>query len=274
MSIRQLSLEADVDSPLLRFDYGTDPNNVQTFDRDSIYGCKCDPGFEGYDCSQRTLRRVCQCGGAVMHSVAVDTNRQWIYVMNGYVESCPRGDDPTTQGQVDEVQLLKCVATSGTFQLLYRTSVSPDIPFDATPSVLKSILVAAFGFDDVVVEYSTGVTACSPVGVSTAAQNVIKLSFPLDHGDLPPLLADATSLRLSTLQLGTIVVAVDGATIDAFASQKGTKENALCANKGTCNYETGQCICASGYGSSDGRGNAGTRGDCGFILPRVAAAAI
>lgn len=53
MSIRQLSLEADADSPSLRFDYGVDPNNAQTFDRDSILGCKCDPGFEGYDCSQR-----------------------------------------------------------------------------------------------------------------------------------------------------------------------------------------------------------------------------
>lgn len=53
MSIRRLSLEADVDSPSLRFDYGADPNNVQTFDRDNILGCKCDPGYEGYDCSKR-----------------------------------------------------------------------------------------------------------------------------------------------------------------------------------------------------------------------------
>lgn len=59
MSIRQLSNEADVDSPSLRFDYGVDPNNAQTFDRDSILGCKCDPGFEGYDCSQREPLFLC-----------------------------------------------------------------------------------------------------------------------------------------------------------------------------------------------------------------------
>ncbi|KAJ0408571.1 hypothetical protein ATCC90586_009592 [Pythium insidiosum] len=53
LSIRMLSREADVDDPQLRFDYGTDPNNPLTFDRDMIQGCKCDPGYEGFDCSQR-----------------------------------------------------------------------------------------------------------------------------------------------------------------------------------------------------------------------------
>lgn len=54
MGIRQLSLEADVDYPSQIFDYGADPNNAATYDSGTILGCKCDPGYEGYDCSQRT----------------------------------------------------------------------------------------------------------------------------------------------------------------------------------------------------------------------------
>ncbi|KAF1313845.1 hypothetical protein FI667_g16935, partial [Globisporangium splendens] len=225
MSIRQLSLEADVDSPLLRFDYGVDPNSAQTYDRDSVLGCKCDPGYEGYDCSQR---------------------------------SCPRGDDPATTGQVDEIQLLKCIATGGTFQLLYRTSFSADIPFDATPSALRDILITSLHFEDVVVEYSVGQLACSPATATT--KNVIKVTFPIDHGDLPPLGADTTSSTLSTATppKGTIVLAENGATIDGFASQTGTRENAVCSNKGICNSELGLCMCTTGYGSNDSQGNQAT----------------
>ena len=33
--------------------YGSIPNNPATWDADRIYGCICDEGFEGYDCSLR-----------------------------------------------------------------------------------------------------------------------------------------------------------------------------------------------------------------------------
>ncbi|TYZ60351.1 hypothetical protein PybrP1_011202 [[Pythium] brassicae (nom. inval.)] len=224
--IRQLSLEADVDSPLLRFDYGADPNNAQTYDRHSILGCKCDPGFEGYDCSQH------------------------------------------------EVQLLKCTATGGTFQLQYRTSAPADIPFDASPGDLRDLLLSSFGFSGAVVAYSLGSSACSPPTTPATNQNVVSITFTDDPGNLPALRADATSLSLGGSQRGTVVVAADGATIDAFVSRAGSKESALCSNKGTCNYGTGQCQCAAGYGSSDGRGGVGTRGDCGFILPGMAKAVL
>ena len=34
--------------------YGTDPNNAATWDADRVFGCSCDVGYEGYDCSLRT----------------------------------------------------------------------------------------------------------------------------------------------------------------------------------------------------------------------------
>jgi hypothetical protein len=46
----------------------------------------------------------------------------------------------------------------------------------------------------------------------------------------------------------------------------GTKEARECSGRGLCDTETGRCACFGGFGSSDGFGNAGERGDCGQVL--------
>ncbi|POM67851.1 LOW QUALITY PROTEIN: Hypothetical protein PHPALM_16068 [Phytophthora palmivora] len=223
---------ADADSPSLQFDYGTDPNNIQTFDRDSILGCKCDRGYEGYDCSKR---------------------------------SCTKGDDPVTTDQVDEIQVLKCTATGGFFRLQYRTSTSTRIPFDATSISLRNILMTSFGFEDPVVEYSFGTKACS---APASTPNIITVTFPVDHGDFPPLRVVATSL---TALSGAVnfATADNGVAIDGVISQKGTKENAVCSNSSCCDYSLGKYSCSFGYGTSDGRGKPRDRDDCGRILPEA-----
>jgi len=45
---------------------------------------------------------------------------------------------------------------------------------------------------------------------------------------------------------------------------KGTKENLECNGYGYCNPDIGMCTCIDGYKSSDGNGNEGHRGDCGY----------
>lgn len=180
------------------------------------------------------------------------------------VESCPVGDDPTTSGQVDEIQLIQCIASGGSFKLAFRTSISSDIPFDATPTTLREILMASFFFEDLSVEYSTGSQACSPS--SSATKNVIRVTFILTFGNVPPLLVNSTSLSGTSPYVRT---AENGSTIIGFMSQMGTKERIECSNRGYCNYDLGTCVCAAGYGSSDGRGNIGNRGDCGYRLPIV-----
>lgn len=55
--------------------YGPTHVYYTPWDADMIYGCECDSGFTGFDCSQRV---------------------------------CPRGDDPLTTGQVEEVQIFEC----------------------------------------------------------------------------------------------------------------------------------------------------------------------
>ena len=43
----------------------------------------------------------------------------------------------------------------------------------------------------------------------------------------------------------------------------------MCANRGSCDSLTGVCNCyntnGDAYGSSDGYGSAGPRGDCGYV---------
>jgi hypothetical protein len=72
---------------------------------------------------------------------------------------------------------------------------------------------------------------------------------------------------------GLITISADGTTsmIDVlggkFISVKGTKESDICSNRGTCSRVDGTCTCFTSngdvYGSSNGYGTTGTRGDCG-----------
>ncbi|KAG7376157.1 hypothetical protein PHYPSEUDO_014197 [Phytophthora pseudosyringae] len=189
---------------------------------------------------------------------------------DGYGNPGTRGDcgcanDKNLYDQVDEIQLLSCIATGGVFRLQYRTSTSIDIPFDVTSDTLRDILMTSFGFEDPVVEYSFGTKACSAPATTA---NIIIITFPIDHGDIPPLRAVTTGLTSSSGPV-SLTTADNAVAIGGVVSQKGTKENVVCSNKGYCNYNQGTCSCSLGYGTSDGRGNEGNRDDCGRILPKV-----
>eukprot|EP00957_Ditylum_brightwellii_P030087 2277496-Ditylum_brightwellii.AAC.1 len=74
------------------------------WEADMMQGCICDSGYRGYDCSLRT---------------------------------CARGDDPLTGTelsevkQTNEVQLLECQATFGTFTLTFMGETTSPISVDA-----------------------------------------------------------------------------------------------------------------------------------------------
>lgn len=101
-----------------QFDYSL------VWDSKKLYGCVCDEGYEGYDCSlSKNWVFVGPCAlddGAEPHSSLP------------CAESCPRGDDPLTKGQLNEVQLVKCVASGGSFVLYHRGNPSATMSYKAS----------------------------------------------------------------------------------------------------------------------------------------------
>ncbi|KAF0688124.1 Aste57867_20230 [Aphanomyces stellatus] len=168
--------------------------------------------------------------------------------------TCPTGDDPLTLNQVNDIQRVTCTATSGVFQVVFRGATSTPIPYNAPSTVVQTALLAMTTITGVVVTFSqSGGGAC-------VGGNAMTLEFTQNFGSLPRLMIiDQGLLRTGGLsQAGTTLVT---------KMQTGTKEDVVCSNHGTCDRATGVCACGLGFGSSDGNGNPGKRGDCGYVMP-------
>lgn len=206
------------------------------WDADRIYGCVCDWLYEGYDCSQT---------------------------------KCPTGDDPLTTGQINEVQAISCNALRGSFRLYFKGKATPWIKFYATAKDVKEALETVPEITNVYVTFSVSdSTACMVNG-----GNSIRIEFRDNFGYIPPLVyeVDATMAKQSDLE---IIIASKGGTVvdtngQTTSTQSGDKENLACTGRGSCETSDGTCFCytynGDAYGSSDGYGNPGTRGDCGYV---------
>ncbi|KAE8990298.1 hypothetical protein PR001_g21527 [Phytophthora rubi] len=173
------------------------------------------------------------------------------------LRSCPTGDDPMTLRQQNEVQILVCKGSSGFFTLKFRDAATPQLPFNVPAASLGSALEALTTIGKVSVTYSTdtnGVTG-SPA-CNAAGSNAMRIEFLTNFGNLP-------QLRWILDGALTLTISVDGVG----GSVQGTKEEAVCSNRGICNHLTGVCRCAYGFTSSDGFGGEGDRGDCGYMEP-------
>jgi len=102
-----------------------------------------------------------------------------------------------------------------------------------------------------------------------------------NRAKLPPLVLDTSQMPSSkgvgvngTWNKPLMYVYTDGESDSSgqYYSQNSTKENDVCSNHGVCIESTGICDCFTqsdfgydhAFGSSNGRGQAGDRGDCGF----------
>jgi hypothetical protein len=150
--------------------------------------------------------------------------------------------------------------------LLFSGVPSTSISYAANPALIRSALKSIPGLTDVKVSFS------QPHGTMCQVKpNVVSIEFISQFGPQHPLVA----LYDSAFEAagGSVQVSADGATTFTdvsgvtFKSTKGTKEAAPCANRGYCDLSDGVCGCyetnGDVYGSSDGYGNAGPRGDCG-----------
>lgn len=159
---------------------------------------------------------------------------------------------------MNELQLLSCSATSGSFDVSFNR-VSTTLSALASASEVQLALEALSSVHPPVeVTYSTGTTLCSSSPINT-----VSVEFTQNFGPQPPLKVVANAPLVG----GTVQVAHAGSTLNGVASVAGSKENAVCSNRGECDFVTGKCSCYKvpmpGYVSSNGLGQPGTRGDCG-----------
>ena len=202
------------------------------WDSQKTFGCVCDYGYTGYDCSLRI---------------------------------CASGDDPLTVGGVQEKQLMKCTANSGTFILYFEGRHSKTISANGNEQDVEIALNAIKGVDDVSVSFSEGSRVCRNDVI-----NIVQITFNGNFGPLAPLVPVDIDLSAGAiLEIGanpSTQGMVDDSLI-IYTPTKGTKENAECSNRGLCDYATGTCQCHDFlFVGSDGYGGPGNRGDCGHPL--------
>ena len=99
------------------------------WDQDKIFGCECDEGYTGFDCSLRY---------------------------------CPTGDDPLTTGQANEVQAISCSGTNP-FTITFRGKTTDDIAATASLTDVQAALQALKTIRSVSVSF-TVTTACAGSG--------------------------------------------------------------------------------------------------------------
>ena len=213
-------------------------NYDHVWDADKIYGCVCDVGYAGYDCSQRV---------------------------------CPAGDDPMTLGGVQEVQLLRCSADAGEMVLYFGRHASSRILSMASAADVKTSLEAITLIRSVFVTFSEGYELCR-----SNVKNIVSIIFLDNFGPLPPLVAETFDMggdeHVEIRADDSIGVMMDDNGV-THHSVKGTKENDECSNRGVCNQGTGTCLCfdtgGDKYAGSDGYGDNGDRGDCGHDVTAI-----
>ena len=261
--------------------------------------CLCHQGYEGYACERSTCEDDCNGNGRCFSMRELASKRRnddlttnattygkyyhdqgtWDADMvfgcyadeYGYSESihnissyigqsldeleCPYGYDKRLADSANssigesaaislEVQSLLCLASSGTFQLSFRGETTEDIAYSATLFELESALEALSTIGDVTIlasKSNQGNMVCHSGG------NSMNVTFNTELGDVP----------LLTSNIGLIVIE------EVVASSGALYE---CSGRGDCDRTTGQCKCWDNRVSSDGKGNAGRRGDCGYYM--------
>ena len=140
---------------------------------------------------------------------------------------------------------------------------------------LASYIVSCLLLTELTLVPNTAGTICSSdPGVNGTK---IRVYFQSELGDLPTIVPifqisgqTESTLQFNNSKATSVTVYTDGQTIDGVVSIKGTTESNECSDRGICERETGLCHCFHGFGSSNGNGmrsKAGTRGDCGYVLP-------
>jgi len=144
------------------------------WDRDMIYGCACDTGYGGFDCSQR---------------------------------QCATGDDPLTLGEVNDQQTVSCTCSTslcdGSFTIAFRGQTTTRISESANLATVQAAVEALSTVTGIVLTFGGG-QACAPVSVGSPY--VMTIEFTKDFNALPSVsVASTTGATVTTIktQIGT-----------------------------------------------------------------------
>ncbi|KAJ8614227.1 hypothetical protein CTAYLR_001148 [Chrysophaeum taylorii] len=206
------------------------------WDAAAMYGCACDDGFEGHDCSSR---------------------------------KCPTGDDPGTDG-VTEIQAVVCTADGGTVVFGFGGEWTTAISNGATAATLEAALEALGTVNTPGEEDGISVTFSAPATTmcDEDGETTTYIEFLQNFGSLPLLQVRTRGLELAS--------GSTAASVAVTRYQTATKEDVVCSNRGTCDTTTGTCDCSitstcaeACFATSDGYGNEGARGDCGAAVVNI-----
>ena len=227
VSMAALAQNNHVNDVLTPYSYGTDVNNPLTWDSGVVHGCICSSGWEGYDCS---------------------------------LKSCPKGDDPHTQHQLNEIQQLSCTDSddSGTVQFDFRDETI-HVAATSTAADLEDLLKTLSTINGVSVTYTDADIYVGASGLAADALQICRSSGQLVDIEFLSPTGNLPAVKVSSIQ-------IDG-DLSISTIQDGTKEYITCSGRGLCNHNEGVCECFAGYASSNGQGDVGTLGDCGYKNP-------
>lgn len=133
---------------------------TETWDAEKVYGCACQHGWTGFDCSERL---------------------------------CAFGDDPVTTGQVDEEQEVTCTCDgtcTGSVALSFRDETTALLPFDSDAATVEAALEALATIGDVSVSLTGDLCA--------DGTNPLSVTFIGNAGNVPSLRLAYSSLNSSS----------------------------------------------------------------------------
>lgn len=165
LSMSGLALIAENNGDATDFKYGAVPNLAATWDFDMIYGCSCDEGYEGYDCS---------------------------------LLSCPYGDDPlSTFEQYNEVQKMVCdesTGTDGTFILSFRQESTVSLGHGSFVADVEVALETLQGITDVHVYLDDDTADATTTPVCGSGGTAWYVEFYSPTSDVPMITVTAENL--------------------------------------------------------------------------------
>jgi hypothetical protein len=262
LSMRELAKHRKADT--LAIDetaaYGSSLWDATTWDADMVSGCAADvygyyPGTLHNISNTYTERgeSSLQCPFGLDH-------REFEVVKKNDTAWASRTYHIDSRTQVREVQRVSCTADGGSFTLNFRNYTTVSIAYDAEAADIEAALEALSSIGDVTIEIQSDSDAPSSACSATAATNhYFDVYFITEISRLPLLRLDSTALLHDTSNQVDKVLDVE----ETVAGEGVLKE---CSGKGECDRSTGICKCWPNWGSSDGFGGRGIRGDCGFSL--------